>query len=125
MRLEFDLNADPTAPAEARGRLDALTGEVLPRVLDDLRIVISELVANAVKYGPGCPITVRVQVEEPDLVHGEVEDQGEAAEPPVVRLRPGGPDGGYGLNLVDRLTANWGVREGSTHVWFVLDGASA
>ncbi|HEU4978219.1 MAG TPA: ATP-binding protein [Solirubrobacteraceae bacterium] len=125
MLIEFALNAHPTAPARARSRLDALRPAVTPRILDDLRIVISELVANSVKYGPGQPITVRVRVEGPTVVHGEVEDQGKAHEPPVVKLRRGGPGGGYGLNLVDRLSARWGVREGSTHVWFVLDHGAA
>ena len=26
--------------------------------------------------------------------------------------------GGWGLHLVDRVALNWGVHEGSTHVWF-------
>ena len=32
--------------------------------------------------------------------------------------------GGWGLDLVDRLAGSWGVREGSTHVWFELSAAT-
>jgi anti-sigma regulatory factor (Ser/Thr protein kinase) len=120
MDVTFDLDAQPSAPARARRRIDALEGAVAPRVLEDLRIVISELVANSVKYGPGAPITVRLRVDSPTAVRGDVNDQGKATQPPQVRQRPGGPEGGYGLNLVDRLSERWGVHEGSTHVWFVL-----
>jgi anti-sigma regulatory factor (Ser/Thr protein kinase) len=119
--LAFDLDPRATAPARARERLVALAGAVTPRMLEDLRIVVSELVANSVKYGPGAPITVRLRVASAS----EVEDQGDATEPPQVRRRPGGPGGGYGLNLVDRLAARWGVHDGSTHVWFVLDHGAA
>jgi anti-sigma regulatory factor (Ser/Thr protein kinase) len=119
--LSFDLEPRANAPAGARSRIDALAGALTPRVLEDLRIVLSELVANSVKYGPGAPITVRLHVASPTAVHGEVEDRGEASDPPQVRVRPGGPGGGFGLNLVDRLSSRWGVHEGSTHVWFVLD----
>jgi anti-sigma regulatory factor (Ser/Thr protein kinase) len=119
--LTFELEPDAAAPARARRRLVALEAQVEPSLLDDLLIVVSELVANSVKYGPGEPITVRLRVDGARLVQGEVEDEGEPREPPQVRLRPGGPSGGYGLNLVDRLSTRWGVREGSTRVWFVLD----
>ena len=29
-------------------------------------------------------------------------------------------DGGWGLHLVDQVATRWGVREGSTHVWFEI-----
>jgi hypothetical protein len=31
--------------------------------------------------------------------------------------------GGWGLHLVETLSRRWGVREGSTHLWFELAGA--
>ena len=29
--------------------------------------------------------------------------------------------GGRGLGIVERMTRRWGIREGTTHVWFELD----
>jgi hypothetical protein len=31
--------------------------------------------------------------------------------------------GGWGLGIVDDLDSRWGVREGTTHVWFELERA--
>ena len=34
-----------------------------------------------------------------------------------VRQQPADETGGWGLQIVDRLAAQWGVFEGTTHVW--------
>jgi hypothetical protein len=41
-------------------------------------------------------------------------------------IRERGPDdvSGRGLFLVDALTSRWGIHEGTTHVWFEIDGQS-
>ena len=46
----------------------------------------------------------------------EVVDEGSDQAPAV---RPTAPDesGGWGLRIVDQLAAQWGVFEGTTHVW--------
>jgi anti-sigma regulatory factor (Ser/Thr protein kinase) len=121
MRLVFDLTVSTSAPAEARAMLDALAADVAPDTLGDLRIVVSELVSNAIKYGPGSPVHVELEVSAPDHVRGEVVDDGSPAIAPRIHERPG-EHGGYGMRLVDALTAAWGVREGSTDVWFELGG---
>ena len=121
MRLVFDLTVSTSAAAEARGMLDALAGDLTPEALGDLRIVISELISNAVKYGPGTPIQVELDVCAPDRVRGEVADHGDAARAPRIIDHPGA-HGGYGLRLVDTLATAWGVREGTTDVWFELGG---
>jgi hypothetical protein len=33
-------------------------------------------------------------------------------------------EGGWGLHMVETLSRRWGVREGSTHVWFELPSGS-
>ena len=52
---------------------------------------------------------------------GEVVTHGDPAGAPHIHERPGA-HGGYGLRLVDALSAEWGVREASTDVWFELGG---
>ena len=88
--------------------------------LSCVELVVSELVTNSVRHGPGAPITLRL-VSEPDgRIGGEVEDHGDG----VVAIRE--PDfetgtGGLGLGVVDLLTSAWGVHPDSTHVWFRFD----
>ena len=86
-------------------------------VLDDLYLVVSELVTNAVMHGQGA-IRLRLHVDAGD-VWGEVIDAGGGFEH---ELREAGPDAtsGRGLLIVDRLTTRWGVHEGTTHVWFEM-----
>ena len=57
----------------------------------------------------------------PDGVRGEIADHGNPSTAPRIHDRPGA-HGGYGLRLVDALTTAWGVREGTTDVWFKLGG---
>ena len=85
--------------------------------LDDLRLVLSELVANAVVHGQGSTIEVRVAATD-GVIRGEVVDDGDGFTVPA---RPE-PDalGGRGLSIVDTLAQDWGVERGSTHVWFEL-----
>jgi anti-sigma regulatory factor (Ser/Thr protein kinase) len=113
--------SDEQAPAAARAALDDLRGHVAPAVLRKLKLVASELVTNAVRHGPGSPITLEVEVDAAGRAHGQVVDDGSAGDLPQ-RVAPRGADGGYGLNIVDGLTVDWGVHAGSTHVWFVLEG---
>jgi anti-sigma regulatory factor (Ser/Thr protein kinase) len=121
MRLVFDLTVSTSAAAEARAILDALVADLEAEALGDLRIVVSELVSNAVKYGPGTPIHVELDILAPDGVRGEIADHGNPSTAPRIHDRPGA-HGGYGLRLVDALTTAWGVHEGTTDVWFELGG---
>jgi hypothetical protein len=119
MRLVVELPSSPRAPARARAALSG-TRTVLDEDLHaDLVLVVSELVTNSVKYGPG-------------QAHPHRRRDGRPAQGPRRGRRPGrgrelvaaaAPDddepGGRGLRIVDQL-ARWGVREGSTHVWFEL-----
>jgi two-component sensor histidine kinase len=119
MRLTVTVSPDPKGPADARRFVRGLT-ELSAQVRHDLELVVSELVTNSVKYGPPMPITVHLDIASPDLVRGEVVDQGRAGQGP--KQRTPSEAGGYGLLLVERLCERWGVTEGSTHVWFELGG---
>ena len=95
-----------------------LTGDVTQDELSDVRLIMSELVTNAVVHGEGA-ITLRLTVEG-ELIRGEVVDGGAGFER---EIRERGTDeiGGRGLLLVASLAQRWGVHEGSSHVWFELD----
>jgi anti-sigma regulatory factor (Ser/Thr protein kinase) len=90
-----------------------------PDTLSRAELVVSELVTNSVRHGPGQPITLRLSAHEDGGVAGELEDQGTG----VVALRKYTPGtvGGLGLTVVDHVASAWGVHPDSTHVWFRLD----
>ena len=122
MDLTISLDPQASAPRRARAALDGLAGVLPAAKLDDVRLVVSELVTNSVKYGPGRPVELKLSVGPDGVVRGEVVDQGDG----VVEIRKAADDaeptpGGYGLLLVDRLSRRWGVHAGSTHVWFEID----
>jgi anti-sigma regulatory factor (Ser/Thr protein kinase) len=115
---QFNLVLSPDRMAGWRARQavrERLARSVPPRTLIDLVSVVTELVNNAVRHGPGRPITVTLVIGD-ETIHGEVADQGNpsAAIPEIKKSR------GQGLELVDKLTSRWAVYEGSTHVWFEL-----
>jgi anti-sigma regulatory factor (Ser/Thr protein kinase) len=83
-------------------------------------LLVSELITNSVKYGGEGQVTLILRSEDPQHVHVEVVDQG-VGFVPVARDRPKTEPGGWGLHMVESLTQRWGVREGSTHVWFEID----
>ena len=125
---EFQLVVSPNRRAAARARRAVkrrFSKVIAAAVLTDLVTVVSELVNNSVQHGPGKPIAISLVVGN-EVVRGEVADQGNpAASIPRIREAvesPGGAleSGGLGLELVDKLTSQWAVYEGSTHVWFEL-----
>jgi two-component sensor histidine kinase len=97
----------------------ALFSDVLPaEALADLRLIVTELVTNSVKYGPGVPIGLSVGFDGGGHLCGEVADGGEGG---VLMSRSSDPaDGGLGLQIVDALTRGWGVHPETSTVWFVL-----
>jgi anti-sigma regulatory factor (Ser/Thr protein kinase) len=123
--VEFD--AGPSAAGSARNALLALDGRLDGTLLEDLRLLVSELVTNSVRHPeipPDALVRIDVQVTR-DMVRVEVADEGGGFEPrprDLDRNRPGG----WGLYLVDRLADRWGVmRKGLTRVWFEIDRAEA
>src|SRR3954454_25340423 len=115
MTVSEHLAPDRHSPAKARAALEPLRGVVGAQLLEDLRLVVSELVANAVVHGPRTgPIELRVAVDEGGRVRGEVADRRHG----TVDIRSSADQsGGWGLRLVDELSDSWGVYPGSTHVW--------
>jgi anti-sigma regulatory factor (Ser/Thr protein kinase) len=96
-----------------RADLDATT-------LENLRLLVSEIVANSVEHAHSEAVKLTVSVG-PGTVLTEVTDDGDGFDPAgAAALRA--DHTGWGLFLVERLADRWGVvRDGRrTRVWFEL-----
>jgi PAS domain S-box-containing protein len=112
------------ASAAARGVVaDTLTGVASRGELDDLLIIVTELVNNAVVHGGAADARERVLVHvaaADERLRAEVSSRGgpfELRAPSAVE-----EPGGFGLVLVDQLSSRWGVDGGEDFcVWFEID----
>src|SRR6478735_6231235 len=120
MQFSFQFPPADDAPAQARAALEVFDQILSPEVLEDLQLVVSELVTNSVKFGPSRPITLALTVATGGVVSGEVIDQGDGERAKIEMTPEPTVVGGWGLHLVDQVAEKWGVREGSTHVWFEI-----
>ena len=118
LRLDLDLPADQDAPGRARVAVDELGEQLDPALFQDLRLIVSELVTNAVIHGPAGRVSLQLEIDPPATIRGEVTDDGHGT--PAIRARDETKPGGMGLRILDSLAVEWGVHEGSTHVWFEL-----
>lgn len=96
-----------------------LTGWGFGAVADDALLIVTELATNAVQHGEGKPL-LRLKYGEA-VVRLEVAD--DSTELPATR--ESGPDGGWGLRLVQELALAWGVTPGESGkvVWCELGRA--
>lgn len=125
MRIERQLAVNPEAAAEAR---HALAGITLADGRErDVRLLVSELVTNAVRHAnlaPGDIILLVVEVEDATL-RVEVHDPGGGFVPTAPAPDPARPSG-WGLYLVEELADRWGVdSDDRTLVWFEVDRPAA
>jgi anti-sigma regulatory factor (Ser/Thr protein kinase) len=116
--LSVEIPRNAKAPFLARRALADLDGHVDPEILPDIRLLVSELITNSVKYGGDGPVRLEISATE-DRVRAEIIDQG-VGFTPVERNDDLDKVGGWGLHLVEQLTSEWGTYEGSTHVWFEI-----
>src|SRR4051794_5009096 len=98
------------APARAREELDQLQPALPEHVLDDMRLLVSELMTNSVKYGGDGPVRLEI-TQADDRIRTEIIDQGTGFTP-AVRDGDLARPGGWGLHLVEQLTEEWGTYEG-------------
>ncbi len=109
-------SAAPEEVARARAFVRAFAGEAcLSDRCDDLELLTSELVTNAVLYGRG-PIEVHVEADERRVRVDVVND---GCERPELREPSPAERTGRGLLLVDQLSTAWGAacERDRTKVW--------
>ena len=111
----------PEPPSAARAR--RFVEETLARwqcedLLDTVKLLVSELVGNAVAYARS-DVEVAVKLL-PDRLRIEVAD--ESADWLRRRAAPGDAVSGRGIDVVETLAESWGVtpRRGGKAVWFEL-----
>ena len=87
-----------------------------PEAVEIAVLLASELVANAVLHGAP-PITVQVHVRR-DRIRISVADE----SPTLPVMRDADPSGGWGMHLLERSAADWGLHEERVGkcVWFEL-----
>jgi anti-sigma regulatory factor (Ser/Thr protein kinase) len=121
-RLDLQVPARPNAVGETRRALGQLP--LAPSVLDDARLLVSELVANSVRHAglhPADRIRVRAALSERCLRVDVIDEGHVRAEDGVAgAIRPTpGAQSGWGLYLVERLATRWGRAPG--RYWFELE----
>jgi len=125
MRIERRLPVTPEAAAEARHALaDFALDDGRER---DVRLLVSELVTNAVRHAnlaPGDVILLVIDLED-SVLRVEVHDPGGGFVPRAPAPDPARPSG-WGLYLVEELADRWGVdSDEQTLVWFEVDRPAA
>jgi anti-sigma regulatory factor (Ser/Thr protein kinase) len=120
-RTVMQIASDSGAPRMARNAVVRwLAGQGASAPLDDARLLVSELVANAVTHSSGGVIRLAL-LSMPGAVRVEVTNEGAWRYAPV-RV-PATSVSGRGLRIVDQLASRWGSfeRADCTTVWFELD----
>lgn len=114
------------AATRARRALDELEASIPEPVLQDLELLVSEVVTNAVRHAGasrGDLIDLSVDVDR-GRVRVEVADPGPGFEP-VPATPTMFQESGWGLYLVGQLSDRWGVEverdPQGTVVWFEID----
>jgi anti-sigma regulatory factor (Ser/Thr protein kinase) len=121
--VSLSLDGGPEAAAHARRALSRLGEDIDPPLLETMRLLVTELIANSVKHAGSDAVGLKVVVGSAAVLV-EVRDEGPGFEP-AGRVEGQDESSGWGLFLVDRLADRWGVaREPSaTSVWFELKRA--
>jgi anti-sigma regulatory factor (Ser/Thr protein kinase) len=118
--LNLTLPPRPESVRVARHALSEVLEGLDERTRDGVTVIVSELVTNAIKHGPDRPVALRIW-REGEAIRGEIEDEGRG-KVEIWRESERGPQGGYGLPIVDAMSDRWGVNDGNTLVWFELVG---
>jgi anti-sigma regulatory factor (Ser/Thr protein kinase) len=119
----FRVAPEPHSVPRARERVIALAEPFVAAArIGDLRLVISEVITNAVRHGGDGDMLVAV-TPKPGYLCVQVTDTGDGFAPRPRAFEPDDDDGGFGLFLVERLTRRWGLtrEDSNTRVWFEFD----
>lgn len=120
--VRLQLDCGPEAAAAARAAISMLHGCAPRELLDDARLLTSEVVTNAVRHSDapaGSVVDLEVSASA-ERVTVEVADEG-AGFTPRRRTADQSQGSGWGLHLVERLASDWGVEtDPQPRVWFAL-----
>lgn len=112
----------PDSPAAARDAMAQFEGRVEEEILENLRLIVSELVTNSFRHAAMSSkerLEVRARLRD-GVLRLEVEDPGAgfaAPDDPVPHA-----ESGWGLYLVNRIADRWGVNRGQgNEVWAEMD----
>jgi len=126
-RLNLRFVAEPQAVRAARNTLSVFDGLIDEETRRKLRLLVSELLANAVVHGSRRPtdsIAMRVGMSG-GRICVQVRDRGPGFSRQPRRRRGELRAEGWGLFLVDHLADRWGVRSRpANELWFELDLAA-
>lgn len=127
MRFTLQLPHEPGSIPLARRELQRLAHTMDDLTLRNTKLLVSELVTNAVRHVPaGDDDEIELTVERVgDHVRVEVADRGPGFEP-----QPRGDlstaSSGWGLHMMSKLAARWGVEvDGGARVWFEIETTRA
>jgi hypothetical protein len=115
------LPLEPGSARRARERLEPFRGSLDEMSFADLRLLVNELVVEALIAHPdrrGERIEMRAEMRK-DRVHVEVAEGGGAYR--LSSRRPGPGEAGWGLRLVQRLSSRWGIRRDRDKAMVWLD----
>jgi anti-sigma regulatory factor (Ser/Thr protein kinase) len=120
-RLPWSQDAPATARRSVR---QFIHNRLPPQRVDDVTVLVSELVANAVRHAP--PLedgTVRLRLQdENDILRVIVEDGGQTFQFEPATFDNATGNAHLGLQLVDRLSDGWGLSlDGKKAVWFEVN----
>ncbi|MFE1959890.1 ATP-binding protein [Streptomyces sp. NPDC059479] len=99
----------------------------LDELAGDVGLLLSELVTNALRYGRGDQVGVRLRLTGLGMLRIEVDDG--SPVPARIRTARQGDEGGRGLLVVDAVVAerggDWGVSGDGTKTWCSIPVRSA
>jgi serine/threonine-protein kinase RsbW len=119
--LSLQVPCAPEAPSIARGALTEVLRDEWS--LQDILLVVSELVSNAVQHSGGqSSDSLHVLVtSESDRLTISVLDPGRSGRGAVSAVDEGRTAGGWGLQIVEQLARRWGTeRPDGYRVWAEL-----
>lgn len=113
--LRVLLDADTSAPRQARRAVETLGDRLSPRAVADLRSVVSELVAICLSPSRLCQIELRVEIEE-DRVCCKVRRSDDA----MTEIS----GAGHALRIIGALVDEWGLAPAQPSAWLQLAAAN-
>jgi hypothetical protein len=119
-RVAVELSLEPESAGRARAAIAPLRPHADASSFDDVRLLVSELVSDALLTEPQSghgAINVEAQVLD-GVTHVNVRFDGLALRLPADKPEPA--EAGWGIYLVKTLATSWGARRegGSTYVSF-------